>query len=312
MFYGVDTSCYTTSLAALDSQGRLLGDERQLLPVKSGSRGLRQSESVFYHVRQLPVLAEKLAAQTGPLSLRAVAASDRPRPAEGSYMPVFSVGSSFGRVLAAAAGVPCRTLSHQEGHILAGLWSAEKQWADFYALHVSGGTTEMLDVRLEERLDVRKLGGSADLSAGLFIDRVGVSLGLPFPAGPALENLAQTCEGGMLTVPAANTAAGLSFSGPESHVQRAIAAKKYPPQAVARGVEHCVAQSLARYIERILADHGAKPVLFVGGVMANNYIKSYLLRRLGGEAAFAGARFAGDNAVGAAQYARLCGLGLLK
>ena len=305
MYYGIDTSCYTTSLAVTDDQGRLLCEERRLLAVPEGERGLRQSDGVFQHVQNLPALAEKLACDAGPLKLRAVAASVRPRPVDGSYMPVFSVGASFGRVLASTLGIPFLTLSHQEGHILAGLWSAGVDWDEFYAVHLSGGTTELLVVKKQGGVPaVRELGGSEDIHAGQFIDRVGVALGLSFPAGPALEKLAADAGESGFCVPVAVRGNRVSFSGPESHVQRALAAGTVEPAAVARGVEHCVASSILKLINNGMKREGTKPVLFVGGVTANGYIREVLGEALPGYVAFAQAKFAGDNAVGAALFAQ--------
>jgi N6-L-threonylcarbamoyladenine synthase len=288
----------------IDAQGCLLSDARRLLVVPTGERGLRQSEGVFSHVQNLPALAEAVAKEIGPLRLRAVAASSRPRPVAGSYMPVFTVGTGFGRALAASFGVPFLELSHQEGHVLAGLWSAGVNWEDFYAVHFSGGTTEVLSVKMGAQIAIRELGGSEDLHAGQFIDRVGVALGLPFPAGPKLEMLGRQAGGNVLNVPVAVKGAKLSFSGPESHVQRSLL-QGATPASVARGVEHCVVESLQRILKNIIKENGHKPVLFVGGVMANHYIRERLGVRFGEHCAFAGEVFAGDNAVGAALFAQI-------
>lgn len=305
MFYGIDTSCYTTSLAVVDDQGRLLAERRRLLPVKPGGRGLRQAEAVFRHLCQLPSLAQAVGEALQGRPLRAVAAATAPRPAEHSYLPVFTVGASFGRALAATAGVPFYALSHQEGHLFAGLWSAGVEWTEFLAVHASGGTTEVLLVRLQENMTVTALGGTSDLHAGQFIDRVGVSLGLPFPAGPALENLAATGGGELFPVPVSVTGLQVSFSGPESFVQRLLAKGQVQPAAVARGVEHCLAESLCRLAINARAAAGMERVLFVGGVTANTYIRAYLTESLGRDAvAFALPAWAGDNAVGAALYAQ--------
>ncbi|GFP20755.1 N6-L-threonylcarbamoyladenine synthase, partial [Candidatus Hakubella thermalkaliphila] len=120
-----------------------------------------------------------------------------------------------------------------------------------------------------------------------FIDRVGVALGLMFPSGPSLERLGICAGPTPLTVPVAVKGGILSFSGPESHVQRALLQGARPEEA-ARGVEHCVAQSVWHILKNIERAHGAKPVLFVGGVMANAYIRSYLSEKIGSNAAFAG------------------------
>ncbi|NLM46268.1 MAG: O-sialoglycoprotein endopeptidase [Firmicutes bacterium] len=302
MFVGIDTSCYTTSLAVLDNQGRLLADARKPLPVAAGRRGLRQSEGVFLHLQHLPQLMEAVAARLGELSLSAVGVSSRPRPVEGSYMPVFTTGTSFARMLAAACGIPCFQLSHQEGHLLAGTWSAGFAADDFYALHVSGGTTELLSVQTRDTLQITLVGGTQDLHAGQFIDRTGVALGLPFPAGPHLEALAKTAVQAV-QIPVSVKGSMLSFSGPESYVQRLLAGGKADGAAVARGVEHCIAESLRRIICHASKKQGKRPVLFVGGVMANRYIRSYLAEHLPGQCVFADTAYAGDNAVGAAYYA---------
>ncbi len=303
MFLGIDTSCYTTSLAVVDDQGLLLFEGRKMLDVPEGQRGLRQSEAVFQHLRNLPTLAEEAGGIIGGKMLRAVAASVCPRPVAGSYMPVFTAGESFGRTLAAVTGAPFFSLSHQEAHLLAALWSANVKWSEFLAVHMSGGTTELLSVSLTPEISVSELGGSADLQVGQFIDRVGVKLGLPFPAGPHLEKLAREAGGSMLDVPVSVDGLSVSFSGPESFVSRAIDSGGSAPAAVARGVEHAVAESLCRLVLNARNTVAEQKVLFMGGVAANTFIREYLSARLDPGAAFARPHFAGDNAAGCALFA---------
>src|SRR5690606_9124897 len=117
----------------------------------------------------------------------AVCASCAPRPQKGSYMPVFEVGLSWGLSLSRAWGVPFWRTTHQEGHIAAGLATASPplEGESFLAIHLSGGTTELLQVEKKgEGFDITLLGGTRDLNAGQLVDRVGVAMGLPFPAGP--------------------------------------------------------------------------------------------------------------------------------
>ena len=95
---GLDTSCYTTSAAAVDAQGKVIAFSRLLLPVEAGQRGLRQSEAVFAHVRQLPQVMESLMTELPPeATIRAVCASSKPRDEADSYMPVFQTGCGYGR-----------------------------------------------------------------------------------------------------------------------------------------------------------------------------------------------------------------------
>lgn len=114
---GLDTSCYTTSAAAVTAEGNVIASCRKLLPVPQGQRGLRQSEAVFTHVRQLPGLIEELSAYLTDCEIVAVCASRRPRDEEASYMPVFQAGDAQGRSLAALLRVPCFATTHQRGMV---------------------------------------------------------------------------------------------------------------------------------------------------------------------------------------------------
>lgn len=306
-FLGVDTSCYTTSVAFLDGSGCLKADIRKPLEVKPGGRGLAQSEMVFQHTRNLPVLFEQLASEMGgklPESI-AIGVSARPRPLSDSYMPVFVAGESCARSIASAVGAPVFKLSHQENHILAGIcstgWPKQKS---FLAVHLSGGTTEVLKISAGDTLSVEILGGSRDLHAGQFVDRIGVALGLPFPAGPHLEQLAASASH-ILTIPASYNGMYLSLSGPETHVMRLIE-RGADPAALAAGVQCCVAQSVAGIIRAAATQTKLHEIMVVGGVSANQYIRNYLrddLASQGVTCLFPDNKYSSDNAIGAAYFA---------
>ena len=228
VYLGIDTSCYTTSVAIMDEAGALLGEARQILSVRPGRCGLQQSEMVFQHTRNLPRLMEEAVGQvigcvtTGAGSvangvsvadeastagasglaglavagyeLAAIGVSGYPRPLEGSYMPAFLAGLSVARSVAAVTGAQLEVISHQENHLEAGLWSAGGPDVDrFLLLHASGGTTDVLLAERQQngRYRITEVGGSMDLHAGQFVDSIGVALGLQFPTGPALEALAE-------------------------------------------------------------------------------------------------------------------------
>ena len=182
---GFDTSNYTTSAAVFDGvQGENRG---QLLTVEQGALGLRQSEALFQHVKRLHRMVEQLREEGRMGAIAAVGASTRPREVGGSYMPCFLVGEGQGRTLAAALGVPFFPCSHQQGHIAAAAWSAGREDlldTPHLAWHLSGGTTELLYVRPSGYLiEAQLIGGTQDISAGQLVDRIGVAMGVPFPAG---------------------------------------------------------------------------------------------------------------------------------
>ena len=312
VFLGVDTSCYTTSLAVADRQGRLLADKRRLLPVAAGARGLRQSEGVFHHVRQLPqVMTELSEALDFPLKerLAGIAASVSPCRHKDSYMPVFRTGESLAKSLSAAFDVPFMATTHQEGHLMAALWSLEETLAPpFFAYHLSGGTTELLLVEaLEKRprfgFSYQIIARSLDLPAGQLVDRTGVTLGLPFPSGPHLEGLSKELGEALpkYSIPTFCREGNVSFSGAEAWVLRAKRAG-LPPAQIARSVEHAIAGSLEKSLSQALERYPVRGAVLMGGVAANGYIRQRLDKRLKGRLPcyFAQPRYSSDNAVGVA------------
>lgn len=294
---GFDTSNYTTSLALYDRETDSLRQEKKLLPVKAGERGLRQSDAVFHHVRQLPELMEALA----PAGMTCIAASDSPREAEGSYMPCFLAGLGAARQLAAATGLPLHTFSHQQGHVAAALYGAGRRdlfKKRFLAFHVSGGTTDALLVepREESIISCRGVAGSLDLKAGQLIDRIGVALGLPFPAGPELEKLALQAQSSYDPRPSLE-GTSCHLSGAENRCRDMIR-RGEPAAEVARFCLDTVRTALSSMTERLLAQYGDLPVVYAGGVMSNGILRRYLEETFGGS--FAPPAFSADNAAGIA------------
>lgn len=305
---GIDTSCYTTSAAVMNIDGQLLGEHRRLLTVPPGEKGLQQSQAVFQHVQSVAGVFQALAPVLRETELVAVAASTKPRPVEGSYMPVFTVSEALGRVLAHTLGVPFWGTTHQEGHLLAGLWSCRIGLPpSFLAVHLSGGTSELLHVTAkpqEGRLDIKILGATQDLHAGQLVDRVGVALGLPFPAGPHLEKLAQKAQGQDVFIPSSVKGYSFSFSGGETCAKRLLS-QGVPRESIARAVENCIAKTLEKVLRRAVAETGIKTVLIVGGVAANRHLRERLQHRLGHPAVgarlfFAEPSLSTDNSVGVA------------
>lgn len=305
LFLGFDTSAYTTSMALVDGNEALLRERRIQLPVPRGGLGLRQSEAVFKHLENITSIWTGSTAVLKRGRLAAVAASVRPRPLARSYMPVFKVGEAFANVIAQTLSLPFMPLSHQEGHIQAGLWSAGLPRGRYAVMHISGGTTELLDVTEESpgRMKIEPAGGSADLNAGQFIDRIGVAMGLDFPAGPGLEKMARYCSGELPVLPVAVKGTAASFSGPASQAARLLE-KGCDRAALARAVEICVADSLAAAIIALPGLSKFQGVLLVGGVAANEFIRRRMAAKLEGlPLASADPAFAGDNAAGIAVQA---------
>lgn len=206
IFVGIDTSNYTTSVAAVNENGDVISNIKKLLPVAPGERGLRQSDAVFAHIKAVPEIMDRLCGEVfgfGGYSSDDVAAvgySSLPRDVDGSYMPCFLVGEAAAHSFAALRNIPVFSSSHQAGHIMAALYSSDSIdliSEKFAAFHVSGGTTDLMLIEPDEEKIIRvdKIGGTLDINAGQAIDRAGVMMGFSFPAGSELEKTAFTFKG---------------------------------------------------------------------------------------------------------------------
>ena len=300
-FLGIDTSNYTTSAAIIDGAGAVVANCKCPLPVAEGACGLRQSDAVFAHIKNMPVLMQMVRPYLDGGDLVAIGVSEAPRRAEGSYMPCFLSGVAAAEAAATAAGVPLYRFSHQCGHLAAALLSSGRDdlfGTSFAAFHVSGGTTELVHVESfrDDGFSVELLGGTADLNAGQIIDRVGVMLGLRFPCGPALEVLAEGAE----RVPRPRISVRgyhANLSGVENQAKKMLA-DGVAPSVIAAYVLDFVAETLASLSTALREKYEDIPIVYAGGVMCNKRIR----RRLSafGDTAFAEPAFSADNAAGIA------------
>lgn len=306
LFLGVDTSNYTTSLAVADLEEMTAVQSKKLLPVAEGSLGLRQSDAVFHHTVQLPLLFEKLSAECDLSAVKSVGVSVSPRSEEGSYMPCFLAGISAATAFAASNGLMIHRFSHQQGHIAAALFSADRLdllGEKFLAFHVSGGTTEAVIVSPDNDKIIKTdlVATSLDLKAGQAVDRVGVALGLRFPAGKELDRLACACDEKIKVKPVIR-GCDCSLSGIENKCKKMIA-DAVAPEKVAKYCIEYICASLDAMAQALLEKYGRMPLVFSGGVMSNSIISKRLGEKYG--AVFAKPEFSCDNAVGTAVLAAI-------
>lgn len=310
---GIDTSCYTSSLACVSLEGEVLLNKQVLLELADGTRGLQQSKAIFNHLKNLPSITSELKSTIDKPELVAVCSSVKPRPQKDSYMPVFVLSQSLGQIIANINNVPYYESTHQENHIMSGLYRLGGFKAKhFLVVHLSGGTTELLDVRVHNHgFDIDIIGSSLDLHAGQFVDRIGVSLGLPFPSGPHLEELANN-ELESYDIKYYVKDLNISFSGPETHIQRQIV-KGLDSRKIARGVYISLIKTLGKWLINAVKKGYPRDVLLVGGVSSSRIIREGLradseIKNEGLSLYFADPQLSKDNALGTA----LIGLNIYK
>ena len=310
LFIGFDTSNYTTSLAICDEDCKVIANLKYLLPVAEGQRGLRQSDAVFAHIKNLPLIAADLRGVLADLKedyeFVAGGVSITPRSIEGSYMPCFLCGKAVAETVCSVLNIPLFETSHQVGHVVAAsasaLSSSKITPKDFFAnsliaLHVSGGTTDLLLVKpdADKIISIEQIGGSADANAGQIIDRTGLRLGFKFPCGPALDVSAMEYKEKIKGIKTSVKGLNFNLSGLENIAEKMIANKcsvsetsAYVLEYISKSIEKCLLNAFERY--------GKLPVVFAGGVMSSQYIK----QRLSKYGMFSEGQYSADNASGVA------------
>ena len=297
LFLGIDTSNYTTSVGVCGDSEQ---DIRQIIDIKDGMRGIRQSDGVFVHIKTLPQLYERLDIDFS--QVKAIGVSTRPRSVDGSYMPVFLAGESFARVAAKTLDIPLYTYSHQDGHIMAGIMSCgsyELLEKPFTAVHLSGGTCEIVSARYENwNFKCSIIGGTKDISVGQLIDRVGVKLGFKFPCGKEIDRISQKCHTpAKLKISVKD--GYMNLSGMETQLLKM--AETEEPSYVAKSALHFGARSVVSALCQLKCEN----ILFVGGVSSNSYMRSYFKENLDTEVYFATPHLSCDNAMGIAKLSQL-------
>ncbi len=301
---GIDTSNYTTSLGIVDSDGVVIANLKRPLPVKQGECGLRQSDAVFAHIKNLPDIMSEARGIIGESEILCIGVSEKPRNETGSYMPCFLTGVAAAQSIACAMGIPLYRFSHQCGHIMAAIHSSGAALdgeESFAAFHVSGGTTELVKVSpCECGFNTEIVGCSSDLNAGQAIDRIGVMMGLNFPAGAEIEKLALNNSKKIPSKKPSVKDTTASLSGLQNLAEKLYSDTGDKALVSAFALEY-VANTLKLMRLGYVNQFGPAKFIFAGGVMSNSIIKDILAE---GGSYFSAPEFSSDNAVGTALLAK--------
>lgn len=277
---GIDTSNYTTSVAVVED-GHILLDNRQLLKVKEGELGLRQSEALYQHWENLPRLLDK----AFDYKLDNIVVSVKPRPQNGSYMPCFNAGNNIGHIIGKALNIPVFELSHQHGHMMAAAYGNNLDYSKPCVFaHLSGGTLELVD----EEFNI--IGATKDISYGQLIDRTGQFLGLPFPSGKYIDQMAlsvKACDNPLSKIHVEDKFVNLS--GIENQIKKL----SLSPEEIS----YCVMERISESFVQIISNTNATQVLVAGGVASSLFLRQYCQKY---NYKFGKPELCSDNAVGLA------------
>jgi N6-L-threonylcarbamoyladenine synthase len=297
---GIESSCDETAVAVYDDTEGLLSHRlfSQIALHQAYGGVVPELASRDHVARLLPLVREALAAaESGPDRIGGVAYTAGP-----GLIGALLVGAGFARSLAYAWGVPAIGIHHLEGHLLAPLLEARPPAFPFIALLVSGGHTQLVDVRGVGQY--RILGETLDDAAGEAFDKTAKMLGLPYPGGAALARLAETGRSGRFNFPRPmldRPGLDFSFSGLKTAALVALRGRELDDEIradVARGFQEAVVDTLAEKARRALESTGHRRLVVAGGVGANRRLRERLAviaRGAGAELYFPRTEFCTDN-----------------
>jgi N6-L-threonylcarbamoyladenine synthase len=297
----IESSCDESAAAVLDARGGLLSHELfSQVELHRTYGGVVPELASRDHVRRLlPLVRSALQrAATDARDLHGVAYTAGP-----GLIGALLTGASLARSLAYAWKLPAIGVHHLEGHLLAPLLEAEPPPFPHLALLVSGGHTLLIEVAAIGRY--RVLGASRDDAAGEAFDKTAKLLGLPYPGGPQLAQIATAGKRGAFAFPRPMLErAGLefSFSGLKTAVRHALLGRELTPQLradVARGVEEAIIDTLIAKALRALEYTGLTALVVSGGVSANRELRARLSAaagKIGARVYYPRIEFSTDNA----------------
>ena len=297
---GIETYCDETGVAVYDTRAGLLSHAlHSQVDMHQAYGGVVPELASRDHIRRVVPLIERVLADAGCAlaELDGIAFTEGPGLA-GALL----VGASVANALAFALGKPALGVHHLEGHLLSPLLSRPRPEFPFVALLVSGGHSELYDVRGVG--DYRLLGQTLDDAAGEAFDKTAKLLGLPYPGGPALAELATRGRHGAAALPRPMLGTGnldLSFSGLKTAVSTLSRKEPLSDQRradLARAFEEAIVDVLAIKAMAALEDSGLARLVVAGGVGANASLRRRLVAagaERGAEVFFPDLQFCTDN-----------------
>lgn len=300
----IESSCDETGIAIYDSEQGLLSHALySQVEMHAIYGGVVPELASRDHIRKaIPLIKEVMTkGHTSAEELDGIAYTSGPGLA-GALL----VGACLARSLAWSWGLPTLAVHHMEGHLLAPLLEDNAPEFPFVALLVSGGHTQLVDVKGIGQYEV--LGESIDDAAGEAFDKTAKMMDLPYPGGPHIAKLAQQGTAGRFKFPRPMTdrpGLDFSFSGLKTFARNTIAKcqdetglTEQDKADIALAFEQAAVDTLSIKCKRALEQTGRKRLVIAGGVSANKYLREKLhtlMDKLKGEVFYPRPEFCTDN-----------------
>ena len=281
-----ESSCDETAVAVVEDGRRVLSSEiASQVEVHALYGGVVPEIASRAHIEAIAPLTERALAHAGCRreEINAVAVTYAP-----GLIGALLVGVSFAKAFAFALDVPLVPVHHIRGHIAANYLAFPELEPPFLALAVSGGNTLIADVADYTRMKI--LGSTRDDAAGECFDKAARVLGLPYPGGKPMEDLASQSAGGVYALPLAHVDGApldMSFSGLKTAVVNLAhhadqTGEPLDRSALARDFTEAVCEMVVPRAMEAAKQTGRKVLCAAGGVAANRFVRERLMRECGG------------------------------
>jgi N6-L-threonylcarbamoyladenine synthase len=279
---GIESSCDETAAAVVQGHNRMLSSViSSQVEIHKQYGGVVPELASRMHLEAITPVVEKAIHQAGiaVTDIQGVAATRGP-----GLIGALLVGFSFAKAFAWARGLPLAGVNHLEAHIHSLFLTNPAPEFPFIALVVSGGHTNIYHVCDDNQFTL--MGRTRDDAAGEAFDKVSKTLGLGYPGGPVIENLAKTRDPGDIRFPRSLLEKGsfdFSFSGLKSAVARHV--HEYPMKTladkarVAAAFQEAVIDVLCEKLLGAATSKNCRQIGVSGGVSANQTFVSTLVRR---------------------------------
>ena len=275
-----ESSCDETAVAVVEDGRKVLSDAiASQVDIHAIYGGVVPEIASRKHVEAIAALTEKALADAGCTrgDIDAVAVTYAP-----GLIGAVLVGLSFAKSVAYALNVPLIPVHHIRGHIAANYLAFPDLEPPFLALAISGGNTLIIDVR--DYTDMEILGATRDDAAGECFDKAARVLGLTYPGGKPIDELAQRSKGGVYTLPHSKVDGApldMSFSGLKTAVvnlahHASQVGEELDAPALARDFTKAVSDTLVPRVMMAAEQTGRKTIVAAGGVAANSVIRADL------------------------------------
>ena len=275
-----ESSCDETAVAVVEDGRRVLSDAiLSQADLHALYGGVVPEIASRRHIEAIAALTDRALAEAGAArrDIDAVAATYAP-----GLIGAVLVGLNFAKSAAYALGVPLIPVHHIRGHIAANYLAFPDLEPPFLALCMSGGNTLLVDVR--GYTDFALLGATCDDAAGECFDKAARVLGLPYPGGAAMDQLACQSAGGIYELPRAKIEGrplDMSFSGLKTAVvnlahNAAQTGRALDRAALARDFTQAVVDELVPRAMLAMQQSGRRALVAAGGVAANSFIRAAL------------------------------------